>query len=270
MTVMNDYQHLHQYDTGIAPVVAKARDYPAGEDTPRHAHPTAQLLYAVEGVMVVSTALGQWIVPPTRGIWLPIDTWHQVRMISAVRMRTVYVRKDSLEGLPQECRVLAISPLLRELILAAMSIAVPYPPDSRDERLMKLLLDEIRSLPTLALSLPRPQSPALQGLCDVLLAEPADARSVEEWATQLAMDPRTLQRRFSRETGLSLGQWRRQARLIAALEKLACGASVLEVALDLGYASPSAFATMFKRELGVSPSSFYAPLPDDDYSVTGG
>jgi mannose-6-phosphate isomerase-like protein (cupin superfamily) len=110
MTVMNDYQHLHQYDTGIAPVVAKARDYPAGEDTPRHAHPTAQLLYAVEGVMVVSTALGQWIVPPTRGIWLPIDTWHQVRMISAVRMRTVYVRKDSLEGLPQECRVLAISP----------------------------------------------------------------------------------------------------------------------------------------------------------------
>uniref|UniRef100_A0A8W7PR38 HTH araC/xylS-type domain-containing protein n=1 Tax=Anopheles coluzzii TaxID=1518534 RepID=A0A8W7PR38_ANOCL len=174
--------------------------------------------------MVVSTALGQWIVPPTRGIWLPIDTWHQVRMISAVRMRTVYVRKDSLEGLPQECRVLAISPLLRELILAAMSIAVPYPPDSRDERLMKLLLDEIRSLPTLALSLPRPQSPALQGLCDVLLAEPGDARSVEEWAAQLAMDARTLQRRFSRETGLSLGQWRRQARLIAALEKLACGA----------------------------------------------
>jgi AraC-like DNA-binding protein len=58
--------------------------------------------------------------------------------------------------------------------------------------------------------------------------------------------------------------------LIAALEKLACGASVLEVALDLGYASPSAFATMFKRELGVPPSSFYAPLPDDHYSVICG
>jgi transcriptional regulator GlxA family with amidase domain len=102
--------------------------------------------------------------------------------------------------------------LLRELILAAMSIAVPYPPDSRDERLMKLLLDEIRSLPTLALSLPRPQSPVLQELCAALQAEPGDARSVEEWAEQLAMDSRTLQRRFSRETGLSLGQWRRQAR----------------------------------------------------------
>ena len=76
-------------------------------------------------------------------------------------------------------------------------------------------------------------------------------------AAQAAMDPRTLQRRFQRETGLSFGQWRRQARLIAALERLARGASVLEVALDLGYASPSAFSTMFKRELGASPSAFF-------------
>jgi AraC-like DNA-binding protein len=32
---------------------------------------------------------------------------------------------------------------------------------------------------------------------------------------------------------------------------------VLEVALALGYASPSAFSAMFKRELGVPPSLFY-------------
>lgn len=130
---MDRFTHLHEFDTGIAPVVAKARDYPAGEESPRHAHPTAQLLYAVEGVMVVTTEWGQWIVPPTRGIWLPIRTWHQVRMVTPVRMRTVYVRADSLDGLPEQCRVLAITPLMRELILAAMSVPVPAPPKNGSE-----------------------------------------------------------------------------------------------------------------------------------------
>ncbi|MCP1290183.1 helix-turn-helix transcriptional regulator [Chromobacterium sp. S0633] len=254
---MTDFDHLRDYDGGAAPVVGKARDYAAGGVSPRHAHPTAQLLYAVEGVMMVTTDQGRWIVPPTRGIWLPIATWHQVNMLSRVRMRTVYVRGDALNGLPETCCVLAVSPLLRELIQAATGIAVPYPPDSRAERVMGLILDEIRSLPSLALSLPQPASPALDQLCRQLLGQPGDARGVAEWAAQAAMDPRTLQRRFQRETGLSFGQWRRQARLIAALERLARGASVLEVALDLGYASPSAFATMFKRELGASPSAFF-------------
>ncbi|GGY22396.1 AraC family transcriptional regulator [Paludibacterium paludis] len=255
---MTDFSHIHQYGTGAAQVVAKARDYSPGTLTPRHAHPTAQLIYAVEGVMVVVTARGQWIVPSTRGIWLPIDTWHEVRMITHVRMRTVYVRHDALDGLPDECRVLAITPLLRELILAAMTVAIPYGDDSRDGRVMRLLLDEIRSLPSLALALPKPDTPALRELCDALQAHPDAGDSVESWARRFAMDPRTLQRRFHKETGLSLGRWRRQARLIGALERLAAGASVLQVSLDMGYASPSAFATMFKRELGVPPSEFFA------------
>jgi len=227
--------------------------------TARHRHPTAQLVYAVEGVMVVSTAQGQWIVPPTRGIWLPIGTWHTVRMVTPVRMRTVYVRADALVGLPSDCRVLAISPLLRELILAAMDLGLDYAPDSRAGRVMRLLLDEMHSLPELPLALPRPQSADLRRLCDRLRAQPADSTSAQEWARRLGMDPRTLQRRFVRETGLSFGRWRRQARLAAALEQLAQGRRVLDVALELGYESPTAFATMFRRELGLPPSAFFGP-----------
>ncbi len=250
----------HDLDAGLAPVVAKARDYPAGQVSARHRHPTAQLVYAVEGVMVVSTAEGQWIVPPTRGIWLPIGTWHTVRMVTAVRMRTVYVRGDALAGLPTDCRVLAVPPLLRELILAAMDIGLDYTPDSRAGRVMRLLLDEVRSLPELPLALPRPQSADLRKLCERLRAQPADNTPAEAWAERLGIDPRTLQRRFVRETGLSFGRWRRQARLAAALEQLAQGRRVLDVALDLGYESPTAFATMFRRELGQPPSAFYGAM----------
>lgn len=247
----------HRQDAGLAPVVARAHDHAAGTESPRHRHPTAQLLYAARGVMLVTTDAGQWIVPPTRAIWLPIGTWHQVRMLGEVQMRTVYIREDSLTGLPTECCVVAVSPLLRELMLAAMPLPLDYLSDSRDGHLVQLLLDEIKGVQTLALALPEPASKPLQRLCQALRSEPDNDRSLREWATDLAMDVRTLQRRFIRETGLTVGQWRRQCRLLQAMERLAQGERILNVALSLGYASPSAFATMFKRELGMPPSLFY-------------
>jgi AraC-like DNA-binding protein len=56
---------------------------------------------------------------------------------------------------------------------------------------------------------------------------------------------------------MTFGQWRQQARLLRALERLAGGEKVVDVALALGYESPSAFATMFKRQFGQTPSQFF-------------
>ena len=172
-------------------------------------------------------------------------------------MRTVYIREEKLGGLPTECCVVGVSPLLRELILAAIALPLPYDEQGRDGHLVQLLLDEIQRMPSLALSLPEPASAPLQRLCRALREQPDDERSLQQWGQALAMDSRTLQRRFVRETGLTVGQWRRQCRLLLACEHLARGESVLEMALALGYASPSAFSAMFKRELGVPPSLFY-------------
>ncbi len=247
----------HQQDIGLAPVVARAFDREAGEESPRHCHPTAQLLYAVRGVMLVTTDQGQWIVPPTRAIWVPVGVWHKSVMLGEVLTRTAYIREEKLGGLPTECCVVGVSPLLRELILAAIALPLPYDEQGRDGHLVQLLLDEIQRMPSLALSLPEPASAPLQRLCRALREQPDDERSLQQWGQALAMDSRTLQRRFVRETGLTVGQWRRQCRLLLACEHLARGESVLEVALALGYASPSAFSAMFKRELGVPPSLFY-------------
>jgi len=259
---MEEIPSVHEYDRGHAPVVAQVRDHLAGQISNFHRHPTAQLLYAVEGVMVVTTDFGQWIVPPTRGVWLPIGTGHCVRMVTPVRMRSLFIRADALQGLPQTCCVLAISPLLRELIIAAVAIRHPYDESQRDGRVMRLLLDEIRTLPELPLSLPMPQSPDLLNLCEQLRQTPGDTTATRAWAARLEIDVRTLQRRFAKETGLTFGRWLRQARLVAALEQLALGRKVIDVALELGYESPTAFSTMFKRELGLSPSSFFTRLEE--------
>lgn len=244
-------------DQGLMPVTGKAIDYPSGFLVPSHNHPTAQLIHAVQGVMVVGTPSGQWIVPPTRGLWMPAGVMHQLRMVGDVRVRTVYIRPDASPGLPAQCEVVSISPLLRELILALIGVTPPYEPDSRTGRLMALLLDEVALLPSLPLQLPQPTDPDLLTICQAIAAAPDDAATLTHWAERLGIDPKTIQRRFARQTGMTFGQWRQQARLIMALEQLASGEKVVDVALNLGYASPSAFATMFKRQFGTTPSAFF-------------
>jgi AraC-like DNA-binding protein len=258
---------IELYDRGTMPVTGKAVNYDGNHIIARHHHPTAQLIYAVQGVMVVSTEVGQWIVPPTRGIWMPAGTAHWTRTISEVHMRTVYIRPDAVPDLPLECKAVGISPLLRELIVAAIRVPQPYKEDSRDARLMCLLLDEVRLLPTLPLHLPQPSDDRLLAICNAICATPDNSFTMTDWAKSLGVDVKTLQRLFVRETGMSFGQWRQQARLLTALEQLATGTKVLEVALNVGYSSPAAFATMFKRQFGVVPSLFFNSTNNADLPV---
>lgn len=238
-------------------MIGKSQDYAAGHATTRHTHSTAQILYGTSGVIRIITARGQWIVPPTHAIYIPPGHWHEVHMLSPAQVRSVYVQTPALGGMPTQCSVLAVTPLWRELLLAAVRIPPPVLPDTRAARLLALLLEEIEVLETLPLSLPTPDDDLLAPLCRLLQAQPDDARSSEDWAAWLGVDVRTLQRRFVRATGMNFGAWRRQARLMHALAQLAGGARVLDVALEAGYASPSAFTAMFRRQFGVAPSVFF-------------
>jgi AraC-like DNA-binding protein len=67
-----------------------------------------------------------------------------------------------------------------------------------------------------------------------------------------------LNRLLVAETGLSFGRWRQQLHIILAIQKLARGATVQSVALDLGYESASSFVTMFRKALGTSPARYMA------------
>jgi AraC-like DNA-binding protein len=80
---------------------------------------------------------------------------------------------------------------------------------------------------------------------------------MDDWALRLGVDVKTIQRLFVKETGMTFGRWRQQARLLRALELLATGERVIDVALALGYESPSAFATMFRKQFGHTPSQFF-------------
>ncbi|MHA6160452.1 AraC family transcriptional regulator [Pseudomonas sichuanensis] len=238
-------------------ILPLAENYRHGEHIAAHCHDRAQLIHAISGVITVTAQEGSWVVPPGRGVWVPATSEHELRMAGAVRMRTLFVDADARPDLPRQCQVIEISPLLRELIIRAMDIAPDHPPHGCEARIMQLILDEIRVLPVAALHVPSPRSPALQALCEALRLAPAEDWSLARAAAHSGLNARTLTRAFQRETGLSLVQWLRRMRLLAGLDALAAGHSVLEVALDQGYDSPSAFTAMFRRTLGVSPTVYF-------------
>lgn len=234
-----------------------ATDYAADERIERHLHRKHQLVYAVQGVMVVQTQTGQWVVPPTRAIWMPAGTLHWIRCVGAVRMRSLFLKPGIARALPAALQVVGISPLLRELIQAAAAIDRPYAANSREGRLMRLIVDELRTLPVLPLHLPQPVDRRLRTLCEHLSRRPDDDATLDDWAVRLKITSKTIQRLFAKDTGMTFGQWRQQSRLLEALERLALGEKVVDVALQLGYESPSAFASMFKRQFGRTPSQFF-------------
>ena len=247
-----DYQGIPR------PVAAMAKEFADGHHIAPHRHRRTQLIFAARGVMTISTAQGTWVVPPQRALWVPGGITHEIRMAGAVSMRTLYVRPDIDEArLPGTIRVIAVSPLLRELILRACALPVLYDEAGPEGRVMALILDEIAALPSLALDLPMPADSRLQVLCHRLRADPGDARTLDDWAREAGASARTLARLFQKETGLSFADWRQQARLLAAMARLAAGQPITRIALDLGYDSPSAFAAMFKRALGSPPSRYF-------------
>jgi AraC-like DNA-binding protein len=232
------------------------KDFASGFEILPHHHERAQLIYATAGTMRVSTDDGVWVVPPQRALWMPAGVSHSIVMLGDTTMRTLYVRDDAAAAMPTVCRVLSISPLLRELIVRATELPVQYDETGPAGHVVALIVSELQGLQSLALQLPMPRDLRLRGLCQALLDAPGDQRPLDAWAATINTSARTLARRFARETGLSFGAWRQQARVLEAMGRLGGGAAVTEVAFDLGYESVSAFSAMFHRATGASPSQF--------------
>jgi AraC-like DNA-binding protein/mannose-6-phosphate isomerase-like protein (cupin superfamily) len=248
----NDYDH----DVVSRPVLAVGNDYPAAFELARHQHRRAQLLYAAEGVVSVSTTEGAWAAPPERAVWIPAGVQHAVKMVGAVSTRSVLVTAETCPQRSGRCEVLAVSPLLRSLLIAAADLPEEYDLAGRDGLVMALLAKEIDQAPVVPLAVPFPRSPAMAAKCNAFLAEPDAQATIDQWAADLGVGRRAFTRAFRRETGVSFQAWRQQACLLTALPRLAAGEPVTTIALDLGYDSPAAFTTMFKRLTGVSPSRY--------------
>ncbi|MFC4119584.1 AraC family transcriptional regulator [Nonomuraea zeae] len=252
---MTGIRHLPEAPTGRRPLAP-------GTGIDAHRHDTHQIVYACRGVLSVTTGSGTWVAPANRAIWVPAGTVHEHRAHGDTDLRLVGLTRNPL-GLDRPA-VLAVAPLLRELIIAYTDDDPDRPGDHPEDadpddrpgeraRLRAVLLDQLRRAPEQPLHLPTAADPRLAAVCAILHRDPADPRTLAELAAQAGTSDRTLARLCRGEFGMSFPQWRTQLRLHHALLLLADGTAVTAVAHRCGWASASAFIDVFRRAFGYTP-----------------
>ena len=240
------------------PIVGMAKEFPAGDLIESHQHIRSQLLYASAGVMTVTTDKGIWVVPPFRAVWIPSKIAHQIKTSGNLSMRTLYIDPEYCTNAPEQCCVVAVSPLMRELILHAVKMPNLYPLNGPEQRIMEVITDQINQMDVTPLNLPIPKEARLNRIFRHLSENPGDNRTLEEWGRLVGATRRTLTRLFQSEIKMSFGQWRQQIRILESLRRLAVNDPVTTIAIDLGYDSPSAFISMFKKALGKTPGQYFS------------
>lgn len=219
-----------------------------------HDHPHHQLAYPSHGVLRVSTDAGTWVVPPHRAVWLPAGVAHAHQAHGPTQLRTVnFTAGEPAAGFDRPA-VLAVSPLLREVIIC-LTGQDELTADQR-RNLERVASDQLHRVEELPLHLPLPADDRLRSIADALADDPADQRTLAEFGRQVGASERTLSRLFRQQTAMTFPQWRTQVRLHHALILLATGAPVTTVATACGYTGPSAFIQAFRHAFGTTPGRF--------------
>ena len=282
------------------PVRAKRSTLATTQQVVPHQHGWAQLAFSLSGVTRLTVADGAYLVPPSRALWIPAGVTHAVTVLEDSTLLTLYLHQPGYSGpggpggpgaagaqdspggsdadqAPwRQCRVLAVSDLLRALVLQ-MDIqpdpppglpphgpadpppgALPSPTLAREALLSALVLDELRRAAPVRLGIALPRDKRLRSLCEAVIAQPARHATLAGWAGNVGASPRTLARLFRDQLGTSFGPWRQQELLAQALALAARGRPVTLIAAELGYASASAFTAMVRRAVGQPPSRFFA------------
>lgn len=240
---------------------ALSTTYSSGYVLHPHTHASDQLLFAASGAMTVTGDRTSWMIPPGRAVLIPAGVSHSIRMWGEVAMRSLYFPAGALAPVcdGNTCRVISVSPLLRELILRVAELAALDSRVTVEARLMDVLMDELASARIEPMVLPLPSDERALKAADYVLKNPADAATADSVARRCGLSTRTLERVFRAETGMRFGLWRQKARLLESLRVLVERDSVTDAALESGYSSVSAYIAAFKQTFGCTPSKFQIP-----------
>ncbi|SFA43649.1 AraC-type DNA-binding protein [Paracoccus halophilus] len=242
------------------PILTHGRVIETGRALRSHNHPRGQLLWAMRGVLRVVSNACIWLVPPSHAVWIPPGMEHQVTIESEAELLNIYVDPSITVRKPTRpmpcCAVLLLTPLAREMIRRLGESDTSAPFDDRLLRFCAVLLDELEQLAEAPLNLPGGQDERLSRVTRQLIRHPDDPRQLTELSRDAGASPRTLERLFRAETGLSFRQWRSKLRLLSAIEALNRGDSSTTIAFSMGYSSPSAFIAAFREAFGTTPQRF--------------
>lgn len=237
---------------------SSASDTSAGARSPRPEKNADwhQLICLSAGLLAVDTDRGSWLAPQSWAVWAPAGAAYVLRFIAPSSLRRLYIRPDPALDLPTSPCALAVSPLLRELMLRTVELGMLDERDRVEASTAALILAELCRAGPPPFALPQPVSAMTRNAAQLLATDAPE--SLAAVARAVGLGARTLERRFRAETGLTPGRWRQQRKLMATLELIAAGEQV-KTAVAAGFASASAYVAAFRKVFGVTPARYFAP-----------
>ncbi|MEU9948688.1 AraC family transcriptional regulator [Streptomyces sp. NPDC047939] len=218
-----------------------------------HSHPLHELVWVRGGTLTSHVGDRIFTVFEGNGLWMPAGVVHGGRATAGAEFHDALFAPDRTPFAFEEPKAIEMTPLLESLLAHLSRTDLEAAARARAE---SVVFDVIQpSARQFALQLPG--DPRIDAIAEALLDDPADGRSLEEWARLLGASERTVTRAFRQATGLSFAQWRQMLRVHRALMLLSEGFDVTTVSETLGYAQPSSFIAAFRRVMGTTPGAFF-------------
>jgi AraC-like DNA-binding protein/quercetin dioxygenase-like cupin family protein len=223
---------------------------------PVHCHPWHQFVYATSGILMVTVENSWYVISPKQAMWVSKGIPHTTGALQEAEFRSLYIAETPSLGMPHRSVVLSVTPLLRALIVELAEVGQCREDESYIRRVEALILDQLPRQRAMDFYLPWPTNPMVRQICEELYANPADDRDLDNWGKKLGASTRTLTLHFEKDLGMGLREWRVRLRVFKAIDLLETRDNITEVALELGYSTPSAFSFMFRQTMGCAPSEW--------------
>jgi AraC-like DNA-binding protein len=224
-----------------------------------HVHDVHQIEYAIGGVVEVETAAGHYLLPPQQAAWIPAGLQHQATMNPSVKTLAVMFDPAVIQDAGDRARILAVSPLLREMLLYALRWPIDRAAGDTVSDSFFLTLANLVSEALdheAPLSLPTSEDPVVAAAM-AYTKDHLQSVSLDEVCRAVAVSERTLRRQFQGEVGLSWRTYLLHARMLRAMALLAApGQSVQQTASAVGFDSMGSFTRAFAQFCGETPSSY--------------
>ncbi len=238
-----------------SPIIYRKGDMPENACYPLHSHAWGEFVFAYSGSIEIQVDNKRYLLLPDYGIWVPPHIVHQCCNTCKADHCSIYFDAALCTGLSERPAAVKISGLMHSMLEHLRNSTYP---DSSEERIrfLQVFLDILKTAPCVESWIPVSADPELSEILRELEEDPGDDRSVKELAGSHGISERTLARKCRRELGVTLREWRQRLRAVKALALIEEGRTIESVALDMGYASASAFIAMFRKIMGRAPSEF--------------
>jgi len=243
-----------------APLHFRYERFLANTDFEWHRHPWGQINRISLGILELSLPERTLAAPAEYLVWIPAGVPHAAHIRQALDYVSVYVADDWARQLPATPCLIPQPPLLRALLDDFCQRGIAGIGDAWDEAQARLLLQRMVQAGSVDNYLPDSADRLLRPILATVRSQPGDGTTLQQWAQRVHGTERTLARRFRQELGMSFVEWRTRVRLLQALSWLKQGRTVGDIALDLGYATPSAFIAMFSKQTGITPERYRRQL----------